>query len=254
MSEHMTLGRFLKRLNTQLERRELGFIAIVVTKWHALGFEAWLAAARRMGYEDAGVVILRPHARFGMSVSRDDVPCANADGRVQVVEIELPKARFLVGRFPQPARTMLRYLWLLRQGTRRLRHADALPVLKIVSPHRANFDILTMVDTVSVLKRYRVSFVITDEGLASYFPPKIWRHARQAALGGMRKAWFIDRFRERVQMTKDRIEKRLLDRFERDTRFLFALGDDRALVPDPVNGVCTSHRSRGRVGDRWHCS
>ena len=100
----MRLEEVLSRLNRRLSLHEIGFIAIVVTKWHALGVEAWLESARSNGYEESGVILLRPHSRFGMSVSPDDLPGAVADERVEVIPMIMPGKRFLVGRFPEPLR------------------------------------------------------------------------------------------------------------------------------------------------------
>lgn len=229
----MTLERVLDRVNQQLNRREIGFIAIVVTKWHALGIEAWLESARHIGYEESGVILLRPHSRFGVSVSPDDLPCAAADDRVELLDVELPQKRFIFGRFPDPVGTVFRYVRLLWHGSRRAKRGDQLPVLKVISPFRANFDILTMLDTASVLKRYRVLFVITDEGLASYFPERIWRYSRKAADTSKRHAPFFDQCREVLQTVKDASEDRLLNSFEQQVRFLFSVDEERALVPNP---------------------
>lgn len=228
----MNLNDLLAHVNHRINAREqcqIDFLAVILTRWHALGFEAWLMRQHRKGHRPQGIVVLRPHRKFGPSVEPGDLSYTAQFPEIERIPVALPSRHPLFGRFPQPWRTVRRFAWL---GNRYRPHSALIhPPLTLLSPYRPNFDWLTMLDSEAILAHREIRFVLLDEGLSTYFPERIWQFSRQSDGHQQWKTRLKDRFNQVLESTKQGLEGLLSRQFMVNPRFLFETPVNEYLQP-----------------------
>ena len=179
-SKGMNFGEAAGRISRLLELEHLGFIATVISHWHAMGADAWVGRLRSQGERRKGVLLILPHLGKGLLVDEEHLPLCRGDGAVVFLRarriLDRPGLRRVldVGRMA----FLLVRLWLLAPRARPRRN---LPVLRVASPYHPGAAVFTLaqISTWKLLRTRDVRLVTLDEGLSTYASRESWDFARK---------------------------------------------------------------------------
>lgn len=154
-----------------LRTRKIEFIASAISHWHAIGVEAALSDFVSTGNAVEGVIIIKAHSKDGFLLSEDDFPCARTLNVTFVLDAGLH----------------------IRQGYRICKAWDYLEaflasvqlnmdrkektVLRIISPMHVDTLALKLFARGKIRALYKPRFVVTDEGIGTYFSRRVWNEA-----------------------------------------------------------------------------
>lgn len=236
----MNLNEILHLVERGLTNKSLDFIAVIYTKFHALGLAAWYHQQEKKGRLLSGLVVLWPNPRFGLSVSKADLRTLADRPRIIVETAELPPRHFLFGRYPRPFKTLRNYFRLLfyrpPQSTDR-------PPLYLISVYKPNLSWLLMLDSQKISTEYSLHFELIDEGIGSYLPGAVWRLSRTvqsktpvswAAVKNIIEVWTTE--------WKLKLDHYLAGKFSRNENFLFTL-DAKLGYLQPNTSVIANYRA-----------
>lgn len=166
--EKLSHKKISSLIHRDLESANIQFITILITPWHAIGFEAWyLENYKKWGDNAFGYIFIAPHRRDGILLDEKNFLESSKNER----------NKFLILNNLNGAKlfklTLIAYIRFLIWGIiHRLSSNHKLRNIIIITPKEPYYTLLPRFFKILNLKELNTKYIIFDEGLASYLPEK----------------------------------------------------------------------------------
>ena len=150
------------------------FAASCMSKWHAVGVQAWIKDLDARLGDGPGVIFLRTHARSGAALSRNDFPLLM--DREDIVFLDDTHFSPNPGRLIAAMNVAVRAIFTQNLSKKRPTNPDRR--FYFASPQRIDWAALGTLAYGRKFSSRLIDFTLLDEGIGSYIPAKLWQSVR----------------------------------------------------------------------------
>ncbi|MEN6554384.1 MAG: polysialyltransferase family glycosyltransferase [Methanobacterium sp.] len=213
--------------------KNLDFIAIATSHWHALGIDAFLYDLFNKNKQKmSGIILISSHPKDGIIINENDFACN-----------EFLDVKFYFVKTSQNISLLRRIFRSISErfsiicGIKSIIGSNAENTLYLITPIKPNIRLIKYFKNKNFSNKYSPIFVIVDEGFGSYVSKKIRSLVRNVDSKDIKSTIFLIKFSNYINLF---LEKILMRYVKVEERLLFS----KNKVHLEVNGnICDSYKN-----------